>query len=196
MRLKDSMAYTENITILVDTREQKPLSWSPYKDVNQEVRTLKQGDYTAILHTRYGDILSRLVFDRKSVGDLWGTFVGDSERFKNEYHRSVVAKEKLCLIVEATCKDIHDDGFGYTQKGRGFIRHNFTGSSMIKKMETFREKYSLEVIYCDGRTDMRRYIASRFMAQLRLCNSLLNEFKKTGEWDIIERLNKKVFIWA
>ena len=184
------MAYKELITIICDTREQKPLSFGRYKDVESVREGLKQGDYGAVLHTKFGDLKSRLVFDRKSKGDLWGTFAGNYDRFKREFNRSLVAHEKLCLITEDGVSDICTKGFFF--KGR---RHKTSGATLQKKLETLREKYGLEVVYCAGRTDMQRYLVGRFMAQCRLVNALLKEFNKTDNWELLNTINRKVFLW-
>jgi len=184
------MAYKESISIIADTREQKPILFGRYKDVFVTRGCLKQGDYRAVLHTKYGNLISRTIYDRKSKGDLWGTFAGNHDRFKREFNRSIAAKEKLCVIVEESSKDIRA-GFTYTGK-----RHPVSGTVMKKKLETFREKYGLELIYCDGRADMQGYMVDRWMAQVRLCNKLLAEFGKTGNFELLEALNRKVFLWA
>ena len=71
------------------------------------------------------------------------------------------------MIVECGISEIAS-GFTYNSGQGRFVPSKVAGSSMTKKLETLRVKYGLEVAYCDGRTDMKRYMYERWLAEARL----------------------------
>lgn len=79
-------------TILVDTREQNPLSFS----CEIEVASLNFGDYS------YGDLdqSGNIYIERKSANDFISTFGHDLERFKKEIERAKQNDAYLIVIVE------------------------------------------------------------------------------------------------
>lgn len=82
-------------TIMVDTREQKPLSFSKY---SVQVQKLNFGDYCFM-----DDFLTGNVYiERKSLNDFIGTFGGDIERFSKELQRAKAVNHYLVVLVEST----------------------------------------------------------------------------------------------
>ena len=76
-------------TIYIDTREQKPLSFS----VDSLVSTLKYGDYSCSPNRG-------VVVERKSLQDLCGTLSAGYERFQREIDRCHAAGETMVVCVE------------------------------------------------------------------------------------------------
>ena len=154
---------TKELIVLCDSREQIPLKFNRYKDVSwEQVEGLPFGDYWGVIDGK----VSNTVFERKSKGDLWGTMTKGYERFKREFNRSIKAGSRMVLIVECPISNVHK-GHSYPSGGRA-IRSKYLGTSMCKKLETLRLKHGLEVVYCDGRTDMKRYMFERWSAESRL----------------------------
>lgn len=84
----------KNISIYVDTREQKP-----YKlNLPIDVTTLKYGDYTL----SDSKICGNLHIERKSIVDFIGTLSGGYERFKREIERAKEADANLVVLTEDT----------------------------------------------------------------------------------------------
>ncbi len=79
----------KDLKIIIDTREQKPLSF----DCSTIVQGLKYGDYAT--YPSCG-----LVIERKSLPDLCGTLSAGYERFQREIERAIAAKEMLLVCVE------------------------------------------------------------------------------------------------
>lgn len=90
------------LTILVDTREQRPLDFVPFPFVTVETTTLWPGDYSV------KGFEKSIAFERKSVGDLIGTmknayrgraaknrarFDDELEEFERHYDRAVIIVE-------------------------------------------------------------------------------------------------------
>lgn len=137
--------------LVQDTREQLELDFKGIDGVEKvEKMTLPYGDYTAIVHERPVPI----VFERKGLGDLFGTMTSGYDRFKREMERAKESDMKLILIVEGS----------YTDVWNGFERSQFSGESMIKKLHMLQVRYDLETVYCESRRVMARYIVGLFLA--------------------------------
>ena len=158
------------LVILEDTREQSELNFTRFKHVEwQQSQCLPVGDYAAVInpHIVGSGYVSQTYFERKSKGDLWGTMTKGYERFKREFNKSIELGIKLVLIVECPIEEIAS-GFTYNSGGGQIKPSKVAGSSMTKKLETLRVKHGLEVVYCNGRTDMKRYMYERWLAEARL----------------------------
>lgn len=137
--------------IIQDSREQLELDFSGIEGVEKvEKIGLPFGDYTAVVHDKPVPI----VFDRKSLGDLFGTMTSRYDRWKREMQRAKEANFKLILIVEVT----------YSTVWNGYEHSQFSGESMIKKLHMLQVRYDLETVYCENRRVMARYIAGLFGA--------------------------------
>ncbi len=89
-----SEALPKDLTIAIDTREQKPLSF----DCNQETLKLEVGDYVAI-----GERYSYTYVDRKAGSDLHSTLGNANyERFKRELERVRQLDSYLFVVTEST----------------------------------------------------------------------------------------------
>jgi ERCC4-type nuclease len=150
------------LLILCDSREQAPLDFSTYQEVDKvEVVGLPFGDYTAVLDGSPVPVC----FERKSIADLWGTMTSGYERFRKEMLKAKECGHKLILITEGTYSDV----------ANGFDRSKFSGDSMLKKLHTLYVKYDLEWFPCDSRKAMAHHIVSTFSAILRFREKTLNE---------------------
>lgn len=144
------------ILIIRDTREQSPLSFSTYKEIDRsEDIAIPFGDYTAMIGSdEEGFKQVPVVFERKSISDLWGTMTSGYERFRKEIKKAEEAKFKLILITECS----------YSEVAHGFDRSEYTGESMIKKLSMLYVKYDLEWWPCSGREEMAHRIVATFSA--------------------------------
>lgn len=139
--------------ILTDTREQTPLDFEVGTHNITEVKrvALSVGDYMAEFEDGYRPSFS---FERKSIGDLFGTMTAGYERFKKEMQRAKEARIKLFLIVEAGLSDVYS----------GYEHSSWDGESMVKKIYTLRLRYDLETIFCQSRWESKKHIAEFFEA--------------------------------
>lgn len=86
------------LTIIADTREQKPFSFDA--DRFDTVRgKLDTGDYTL------AGFETRIAIERKSLGDLVGTVINDWLRFRKELYR-LAAFDLAVIVVEADLTDV------------------------------------------------------------------------------------------
>ncbi len=116
-----------------------------------------------------------IYFERKEIGDLFGTMGKGHKRFKAEMARAEADKSKLILVIEASFSDVLG-GYSYSK---------IPGTAMIKKLATLYVKYGLEIHFFNGRTEMRRYIEEIFESILR--NWVLKKKTKPPLIDTNER---------
>lgn len=125
-----------------------------------KVRALSFGDYGAEI----AGGLVPIVFERKGLGDLFGTMTGGYKRFKKEMMRAKEANTPLVLLIEGTMREV----------GGGYEHSRFSGDSMLRKLAMLRVKYDLEYHFCESRADMARLIVDWFEAVDR-------NYKKCGK---------------
>jgi len=82
----------EQITAVIDSREQLPLDLSPLASVSG---TLPTGDYSIV------GLESVVSIERKSQSDLLSCFGGERERFEREVQR-LLAYPVRALVIEST----------------------------------------------------------------------------------------------
>lgn len=92
----------EPITILIDSREQRPLMLP-----NSRIATLKTGDYSVEGMTEV------VAVERKSLSDLFGCIGHDRERFVRELERLANIRYRA-LVVEASFDELLA-GLSYSQ---------------------------------------------------------------------------------
>ena len=86
------------ITIVVDTREQEPLSFDP-AIASVERRALPAGDYSLV------GLEERVAVERKSLDDLVSTVIRGRRRFARELER-LQTYDAACVVVEANLADV------------------------------------------------------------------------------------------
>lgn len=143
--------------LYVDTREQLPLEFEVDGVVTEVIRTkLPYGDYAAGWEDKNGKHIEfmPIFFERKSLGDLYGTLGKGMERFRKELQRANEDGIKLILIVEACLTEVL----------HGYEHSKMEGDSIIKTMMTLWVKHDVPHILCNDRNDMKRTILEMFSA--------------------------------
>ena len=138
------------MTILVDTREQAPVF------AGKRV-TLPFGDYMCELDK---GVLVPLVFERKSLPDLFGSLSKGYERFRKMLKKANEAEVKVIIIIEGSLKKVL----------KGYSRSQRTGISVIKQLYSLRATYDIEIVFCQDRVEMSQHIYHCFDAYKRLKN--------------------------
>lgn len=133
--------------IIVDSREQKPLEFK--HEVIREC--LPVGDYCV----RFDDGTSpKVIFERKSKNDLFGTLSQGYVRFKCEIERAKEIETKLIIIVEGTLRSVL----------RGCSHSQRTPISIVYQLFTLRVRYNIETVFCTDREEMADYISHFYLA--------------------------------
>jgi len=122
------------LTIIVDTREQTPWSFSGYGDVRVITAGLKSGDYSLAGHEH------RIALERKSLPDLVGSLSTGRARFEREMER-LAAMEFAAVLVEASAQDI--------------VQHNYRSAmnpaSVMQSIFAWTVRHRVPFLFCGSR---------------------------------------------
>ena len=142
------------MVIYSDTREQKVLTFTSCPDVEKVVKaTLPYGDYAC----KYKKKRIPVVFERKSIGDLFGTLGKGIVRFKKEINRAAKDDVLLVVIVEVDLIKIK----------KGFKRSKMKGIIVIRTLFTLLVKYRVPFITCKNREEMELYISEFYSSYIK-----------------------------
>ena len=97
---------TQQIPIIVDTREQRPWSFQP-EEFAVIKRGLPAGDYSIV------GLENRVAIERKSLGDFVQTVISEWLRFRKELNR-LGGYDFAAVVVECNIKDIFDHAYDST----------------------------------------------------------------------------------
>jgi ERCC4-type nuclease len=133
--------------IIIDTREQKPLEFA--------VPTLREclnvGDYSCRFEDGH---IPPVVFERKSLGDIYGTLSGGYDRFKREMQLARELEITLIIIIEGSLRRVLS---GYSNSRR-------TPISLVYQLFTIRVRYGIHTVFTNTREEMSEYITHLFLA--------------------------------
>lgn len=138
--------------LLIDTREQSPLDFQKAKETKRIC--LNIGDYGACF---YGEDHIPVVFERKSISDLYGTLSAGYDRFRREIQRAKEKEIRLIIIVEGTLSQVLK---GYKHSKRSPI-------SIVYQLFTLRARHSVETVFCKDREEMAEYIFQFYTAHYK-----------------------------
>lgn len=137
--------------ILIDSREQLPLTFSHPLITASITTKLEYGDYGV----RFEDNFSpKITFERKSIPDLFSTLTHGHKRFNNEIRRSQADGGKLFVIVEGSLTDVFK-GHGHTV---------VSGTTIVYQIFTNWCRYDIQTIFTNSRREMTEYIVQTFIA--------------------------------
>lgn len=139
--------------IIIDTREQAPLTFK-HKEVKEAVKgMLKVGDYAVM----FGDDVFPVHFERKSLNDLYGTLSQGYTRFRKEIDRAKEMNVRLIIIVEGSLTRVLH-GVGYSQR---------TPESIVYQIFTIYARHGVETVFCNNRDEVAEYITQFFLAHYK-----------------------------
>jgi len=119
--------------VVVDTREQTPFDLEPF-GVEHVRRTLKTGDYSAV------GMEHRVTVERKRVGELFGCFARERERFRREFER-MASFEYAAVVIEGSLADVL----------RGDPRSEVRPATVINSLHSWSVRYGVHVWYAGDR---------------------------------------------
>ena len=128
----------EQVTAVIDTREQCPLNVSPLRSITG---TLTTGDYSVC------GLESVVAIERKSLPDLLACIGGERERFDREVIR-LLAYPVRCLVVESSWSELE----------RGDWRSKITSSAAVGSVLGW-VAMGLPVIMADDHDRAGKYVS-------------------------------------
>ncbi len=140
--------------LYIDTREQTPFSFVGYSGLLILRKKLDFGDYGMRFSDSYK---ARVVFERKSIPDLFGTLTNGHDRFKRELEKAKANNYKLIIVVEGTIKKVL----------KGVWKSKIQGTAIVKTLFTYTVKHNIFVHYAPDRDEASRYIVEYFAAEWR-----------------------------
>ena len=143
------------MTLVIDSREQDSLKEEFKPGVFDEVVIdgLPVGDYWMKLDGHEVPIC----FERKGLGDLFGTMTSGHERFKKMLEKAKNNNLQVILLIEGTMKDIF----------QGYKHSTIPGQTILKTVFTLFVKYDLFPVFCEDRRTAARFIEETYSALAR-----------------------------
>lgn len=140
--------------ILQDSREKSALSFNHPEVTETRICKLDVGDYTAIFED---NTMPGVYFERKGLGDLWGSLTKDYSRIKEEIERARTAGVTLIIIIEGNLSKVF----------KGYRHSKVAGVSIIKTLFSLWARYNIIPIFVKDRREMEEYIVHYFWAVWR-----------------------------
>ena len=137
--------------IIIDSREQNPLEFTHEFISGTRTEALPVGDYQAEFEC--GE-RPPVIFERKGLGDLFGTLGTGYKRFKRELQKAESLGVRLIIIVEGTYSKV-EGGYKLTKR---------SGVSIIRCLFTLWWKYGVVPVFCKDREEMAKYITEYYLA--------------------------------
>ncbi len=138
--------------LLQDSREQAPLVFIPNGIITEtHIVTLPIGDYMG----EFTDgTRPPIVFERKSLPDLFSTMGRGYKRFKSRILEAQAQQLTFLLLIEGTMADVY----------AGVPRSSLSGSSVMQKLFTLWVRYNVFPVFCASRSQMVAYIRESLYA--------------------------------
>lgn len=138
--------------IKVDTREQIPLEFK-IGEVIKEVRveTLPFADYWG--ESNEGKEYP-IMFERKGLGDLYGTLTSGMSRFKRMLEKSAKMECQVYLLIESSLEQVY----------KGYEHSSVSGEQIVRTIFSLKVRHGLEPIFCNNRFEMKAHIVNTYSA--------------------------------
>jgi len=132
--------------LLVDTREQTPLDFSPYKERFGGIVRMKldAGDYSLLGQEH------AIAFERKSLGDLVSTLTQNQPRFFAELDR-LKHYRYAAILIEAS----------YAAVSSPYQYSRVKPETIIGLLQAIQVRYGIDVIYAGTRRNAAEIIISK-----------------------------------
>lgn len=138
--------------VIVDTREQQPVTFEEYEEVTCGIDTLDYGDYSVAGLDRPGDDYS-VVFERKKdCQELATNLVAKWDTFEREL-QGLMKYQYPCIIV---CRPY---SFPYLYE-QGFTKVH--PNMFVAKLEIIQNDFRIPVMFMDSRQSVERFMYRTF----------------------------------
>ena len=141
--------------IIEDSREQRPLKFiAPYVEYVMKSK-LDYGDYACVIK----DNIVPIIFERKSLADLFGTLGNGHGRFKKELKRAEEDKVTIIILIESS----------YRQVLTGYARSKMSGKSVLRTLFTYMLKHGVPFVCTGTRWDSEVFIQEFYYSWEKNC---------------------------
>ena len=113
------------------------------------------GDYGCSFYEGH---LHPVIWERKSIGDLYVSLTFQYDRFRKMFRRAEEKGIKVIICIEGTKEKVLE---GYDHSARD-------PQSIIKQLETIRTKYNVDHLFFKTRHQMSAYIEQFFQNEANL----------------------------
>ena len=138
--------------IIQDSREQTPLEFVVGRAVREvRVQGMPFADYWG------SDDEGKefpVVFERKSIGDLFGTLTGGMERFKKMLDKAEVVGVQVYLLIDGTLEQVY----------QGYEHSSVPGEQIVRTIFSLKVRRGLEPIFCKSKLEMKAHIVETYQA--------------------------------
>jgi ERCC4-type nuclease len=138
-------------TILCDTREQKRLEFEHPDIICTKKQKLNVGDYCICFADGF---IPGVCFERKSIGDLFGSLSADYSRIREEILRAHCQGIKLIFIVEGSL----------TKVLKGYKHSRVAGTTIMRTLFSLWIRYEVVPVFVKDREEMALYIVEYYLA--------------------------------
>jgi len=138
------------VKIVIDSREQRPYSFSAWPDVKVLQGSLQTGDYSL------AGLTDRVALERKSLDDLAGTLTAGRERFAAECQRGR-GLDLFGLVIEGSLDDI----LGHNYQSRVLPQ------SLVQTLAAWSVRYGFSVWFAGNRQGGELMVHSLLAKYLR-----------------------------
>lgn len=136
--------------LVIDSREQLPLDFTKWPDVQVEVAGLSLGDYAL------KGLETRAAIERKSLDDMVGSLSSGRERFESELTRAR-GFALFCIVVEASMQDVAEHRY----------RSKMSSESVLQSLFTYQCRYNVSTIWAGSREGAAYVVKSLLAKYLR-----------------------------
>ena len=141
--------FAENMTVIVDTREQENqhiLDYFNKGKVKYITKKLDSGDYSVKLTANpelgtLRDLYIPVMIEKKNSIDELASSFKDRTRFESEFIRAAGAGTKIYLLVE--------DGNGYDNLLNGKYRSEYEPKALLASLKSFECRYNFGTSFID-----------------------------------------------
>jgi ERCC4-type nuclease len=144
----------DQITVVVDTREQLPYIFNSEK-VAAIRRALPAGDYSLV------GLENRVAVERKSLPDFVATVIRGRKRFHRELQK-LSAYDAACVVVECNFRDLVE----------GLYRSDAHPNALIATVASIVIDFGVPVYFCSDRQAACRFVEEyliRFHRRIARC---------------------------
>jgi ERCC4-type nuclease len=131
-----SKAAVPTMTIVIDSREQRPYSFAAWQGAPPVTRALPAGDYSV------DGLEHRIAIERKSLSDAYGTFGGGRDRFERELQK-LAEIDFAAVIIEASMWQALMYPPARVQK--------FTPKHFNRAWIAWAQRYGVHFLFCETR---------------------------------------------